>query len=219
MHNRISHRIYEIVKNIPHCNYFVEIGCDHGYITYLVHLNKIADHIIAADISLPSLRKCQNLFDNDVKNISFVQSDGLKNIPEDKCEVCLMAGLGGAEIIKILQEGYFPKTLVLQPMKDAKKLREYLAQNGYSFIIDKVIKDIKFYDLIVAKKGDEIISLTEMQKSFGVFYYLAQKELIEKLKFKKNNYEAKFNTMPNINKADKLLNEYNLICKFLSENK
>lgn len=217
----ISKRIVEIVKHIPQCDNFVEVGCDHGYITYLVKSANLAKNITVTDISLPSLQKCKNLLNDNRENVTFVHTDGLKNIPRNLCDVCVIAGMGGMEIIKILRESYFPDIIILQPMKDTPKVREFLFENNYNFITDKVIKDDKFYDLIVAELNaqnnlSEKRALTDKEKLFGIYYRKAQKELIEKLKLRKDKIQNILNTMPNIN-AENIRHEYILISEMLNE--
>ena len=92
-------------------------------------------------------------------------SDGFKNVPP--CDVALIAGMGGEEIIKIIDEAaVLPKILVLQPMKNVRKVREFIVSAGYAVTTDRVFMEgYMFYDLLVLKKGAD--TLTEEEKEYG----------------------------------------------------
>jgi len=68
------------------------------------------------------------------------------------CDFVLIAGMGGEEIISILKNGFLPQKLLLQPMKNTPKVREFLINSGYKILLDYTFKDGKFYDLIKAEK-------------------------------------------------------------------
>lgn len=141
---------------------FADIGCDHGYVSELMAKNRRAKKIYAADISAPSLKKAERLL-TGFPCVTAVVSDGFVGLPE-RADQALIAGMGGEEIIKILSSaGYKPERLVLQPMKNADKLRAYLNKNGYVLLKDYTFKDGKFYDLIVAERGEETLTAEEIK--------------------------------------------------------
>ena len=51
--------------------------------------------------------------------VTSVCCDGLEKIPRD-CDLVLIAGMGGEEIVTILKNGFLPRKLLLQPMKKKK---------------------------------------------------------------------------------------------------
>jgi tRNA (adenine22-N1)-methyltransferase len=123
--------------------------------------------VIFSDISKKCLDKANNLMQEYVQSgVAFgVVSDGLKNLP--KCDVALIAGMGGKEIISIINSApNLPLTFVLQPMKNVQEVRRFLTQNGYKIDSDEMfISQGKFYDLIVASVGEE--TLDDDQIEFG----------------------------------------------------
>ena len=127
--NKISDRLEFIFSQIPTCDYFADIGCDHGYISYLMLKNKKCNKLTYSDISAPSLQKAILLL-SEYENAKPVCCSGLEKIDRD-VDCVLIAGMGGENIISILQNGFLPKTLVLQPMKNIDKLRVFLNKNGY----------------------------------------------------------------------------------------
>ena len=162
--NKISDRLKYIFSQIPPCEYFADIGCDHGYISLLMLQSKKCQKLVYSDISAPSLKKAETLL-KDYTNAKSVCCEGLQKIDTD-ISCALIAGMGGENIISILQNGFLPPTLVLQPMKNADKLRVFLNTKGYFLQKDIIFKaEDKFYSLIIAEKGRE--QLTGEQIEYG----------------------------------------------------
>ena len=163
----MTERLERIFSLIPACDVFADIGCDHGYISKKVLETGRAKKVYASDISAPSLKKAVGLIGDgyDGRFFTFV-SDGFENLPKD-IDTALIAGMGGEEIIKILTEAPFlPEKLVLQPMKNVRKVREFAVGIGYAVMIDRVFSEgYMFYDLISLKKGED--TLTEEEKEYG----------------------------------------------------
>ena len=83
---------------------------------------------------------------------------GFKPIKPREGDIAVVAGMGGTTIAKIIDESKEIadsfKKLILQPMQNQAKLREYLLTTGYQIIDENVaIEDNRFYEIIVAKKG------------------------------------------------------------------
>ena len=175
-------RINEIFSNVKRVKKFADVGCDHGYVSELVVKNGIAEQVIITDISKECLKKAEGLLAHYIEKglVKSLVTDGLKGVDEDTEEV-LIAGMGGEEIIKILSSSTFkPEILVLQPMKNQDKVREYLINSGYKIEKDYTFFDKKFYDLIIAVKGKETLSPLEIK--FGKTNLLEKpKAFIEKL--------------------------------------
>ena len=166
----LSPRLEAIVNMCPKAKVIADIGCDHGLVTAELVLEDIAKNVIATEKSEQCLNKAILFIDsiNISPFVSFRHGDGFGAITKyDKINCAIIAGMGGDEIIKILQSK--PKRLydfVLQPMKDAPLLREYLTQNGYRILVDKLVKeDDKFYDVIRVTKGKD--KLAELEIAFG----------------------------------------------------
>lgn len=190
----IGERLEAIVDLCPMAKKIADIGCDHGYVTCELILQSKAEMVIASEKSLDCLNKAVTLADsiNIMPFISFRQGDGFDAITKyDKLDCAVIAGMGGKEIIKILSKK--PKKLfnfVLQPQSDVILLRQYLIQNKFNIVVDKLVKDgDKFYNVIKVTKGK--CNLADLELYFGktnftdnyvVFYeYLTmrQKKLLD----------------------------------------
>ncbi len=160
-------RITEIYSRLRPCRLFADIGCDHGFVAELVVKNGLAEKVYIADVSAQSLAKAEKLLATHIRTgavESFV-ADGFSAFEETPDEA-LIAGMGGEEIVKILRSTAMrPERLVLQPMKNAEKVRRFLTENGYKITEDVTFREVKFYDVICAERG--VDELTEDEAFFG----------------------------------------------------
>ncbi len=163
----MTDRLNKIFETLPKCEMFADIGCDHGYIAKAMLESKKADRVIISDISAKCLEKAKSLLSQDIacgKAVSVV-SNGFKNV--GRCDLALIAGMGGEEIVGILKNAkILPQKLALQPMKNADKVRVTALELGYKIDKDFIFKSgKKYYDFILLSKG--IDSLTDDEIEFG----------------------------------------------------
>lgn len=161
----MTERLKEIFSSVPEGGVFADVACDHGYIAKAMLKSGKCDKVIISDISEKSLEKAKSLLSREIaagKAVAVV-SDGFKCLPP--CDVALIAGIGGDEIIKILSEApYLPPKLVLQPMKKTPKVREYVVNNGYAVEEDRVFSErYMFYDILRLKKGEDFLTKEEIE--------------------------------------------------------
>ena len=166
----IGERLETVVNLCPKAKRIADIGCDHGYVAAELILEDKANMVVAIDVSEQCLNKAILLADsiNISSFVSFRVGNGFDPITKyDKLTCAVIAGMGGQEIINILENR--PKKLsdlVLQPMKDAPELRQYLIENGFRILVDKLVKENdKYYDVIRATKGRD--SLADLEILFG----------------------------------------------------
>ncbi|MBR7186860.1 MAG: SAM-dependent methyltransferase [Clostridia bacterium] len=155
----MTRRLEIICSHLFSCNVFADIGCDHGYCTQFMFRKALCKKAYISDISAGSLQKAAHLLEKEVKEGSCIPivANGLEGIPEP-CDLALIAGMGGEEIISILEKFPLPEAFVLQPMKNSEKVRSFLIGRGASIDRDYTFEDGgKFYDLIVGRAvgGDE----------------------------------------------------------------
>ncbi|MBR5900509.1 MAG: SAM-dependent methyltransferase [Clostridia bacterium] len=163
----MTERLKEIYANLPDCEVFADIGCDHGYFTKAMLDGKKCKRAIVSDVSAKCLQKALDLLSDYVELglVDSAVSDGFDKV--GPCDCALIAGMGGEEIISILNRRKdLPENLVLQPMKNADKVRTVAVSLGYKIKTDYIFKCGKiFYDLIVLTKGQD--SLTREEIEFG----------------------------------------------------
>ncbi len=165
MINNLTKRQQAILGNVLPCNTLADVGCDHGYIGVALRHSGVVDRLYLCDISAPSLSKATKLADSVcIDNVYSYCQDGLGSL---YCDCAVIAGMGGQEIISILDSAsHKPQYLVLQPMRNQYLVRHYLLTHSYQIIRDYIVHDGKFYDIIVAKQGHAPMQST-MQLTLG----------------------------------------------------
>lgn len=160
----MTNRLRHILSALPHCNTLCDVGCDHGYVGIAALQNDVARRVIFVDISADCLNKARNNCPQGLQTrASFVVRDGIGDIEAD---AAVIAGMGGLEIISILQGAKtLPNYLVLQPMRNQYDARKFLLQK-YEIVRDYKFFDGKYYDLITAKLS-KTQSLDELELTFG----------------------------------------------------
>ena len=163
----MTDRLNKIFSVIEKCSVFADIGCDHGYMTKAMLDSGKCERAICSDVSAKCLEKAENLLSDYISQgrVKSVVSDGFDNV--GRCDVALIAGMGGEEICTIIERApTLPERLVLQPMKNADKVRLCAVKQGYRIEKDFIFKSAgKFYVLISLVKGRD--SLTQDEVEFG----------------------------------------------------
>lgn len=163
--NKLTLRFETLLNELVKCNTFADVGCDHGLVANEMLSRGKCSFAYITDVSAVCLQKAESLlkkhFDGKFEPIV---TDGLKNVP--KVDQVLIAGMGGELICDILSKADFlPNNLVLQPMKNADKVRKNALKLGYKLVKDYTFNDGKYYDLIVCEKGED--SYSELEIEFG----------------------------------------------------
>lgn len=169
---RAKQRIQEIAKLVENKNCVADIGTDHGYLTKILIEEGRVQKVIATDISEKSLQKAINLatkfgFENKV---DFRVGDGFNPLENNEVDVAIIAGIGGQEIIKILQTQNHKgvKKFIFAPAQNVPELRKYLSENGFEIVYDKILKDQKkFYSTLKVEKCLRNKKLQKSQILFG----------------------------------------------------
>lgn len=112
------------------------------------------------------------------------QSDGVKALQPGECDCIILAGMGGALVNRILEDGkevfQSLKEFILQPQSELSKVREYLCRNEYRVIEENmVLEDGKFYPMMKVING-ETEKYNEIEIRYGKLL-LEQKHPVLKL--------------------------------------
>lgn len=155
---QLSKRLGAVANLAGEARVVADVGTDHGYIpVYLISSGK-AEKAIAMDVNEgPLLRAKEHIrqFHLDAQ-IETRLSDGLIGLQPKEAEVLVIAGMGGALMMRILDEGkdaaHAAKRLVLQPQSELLSFRRYLMEHGYQITEeDMVYEDGKFYSMMAAR--------------------------------------------------------------------
>jgi tRNA (adenine22-N1)-methyltransferase len=93
------------------------------------------------------------------EQIDVRQGDGLSVLRPGEVDVITIAGMGGALITRILEEGKEKlagvRQLVLQPNTDGRHVRRWLADNGWTLTEEELVEDGGIlYEILVAEPGE-----------------------------------------------------------------
>lgn len=175
----LSKRLQAIANFVKKDSRVCDIGTDHGYIPVYLIEECISKKVIGTDISKGSLEKIIDLIEREKlnKSIDARLGDGLNILDPYEVDTLIIAGMGGVLIAEILEDGKEKldgiDNYILQPMTASKELRKYLSKNNFKIIDeDLVFEEGKYYEIINAKRGQEIIKQD--------IYYEISKILIEK---------------------------------------
>ncbi len=163
-------RIEKLCRYLDYCTTFADVGCDHGYCTWYMLENGMCESAVISDISAQSLNKAENLLKSYIQKgvVTSVCADGLEGVNKDVNQV-LIAGMGGEEIISILEKSFIPENFVLQPMKNVRAVREFLLEKGAAISVDEPFEfGGKFYYVIKGKNRGKSSIYGGQQLDFGL---------------------------------------------------
>lgn len=157
---QLSYRLKVVADMVSKGNRVADIGCDHAYVSIYLVENKIASRVIALDVNKGPLKKArENIVHYGLEELIETRlSDGAKQIQPDEVDTLLIAGMGGALMVKILTDSKEVvdscQELILQPQSEIFLVRRLL--EGIEFQImdeDMLIDENKYYTVIKAKKA------------------------------------------------------------------
>ncbi len=155
----LNKRLATVAELVEPCGRIIDVGTDHAFLPLNLILTGKANTAICSDINRGPLDIAAKNIDRYCPGFAeTVLSDGLKNIPYDKSDCVVIAGMGGETIVGIL-EAENRKTdercFILQPMTRIPYLRAYLAENGFGITGWKLAEDRgRVYECIrVSKNG------------------------------------------------------------------
>lgn len=159
---KLGIRLNAILQEIDYVDTIADIGTDHGKLVVSAVLCNRAKKAIAVDISELCLKKAQQLATSKgvERQIEFFVGDGFSPI-KARVDIAIIAGMGGLEIMHIMNKDIANK-YILVPHQDGYLLRKFLQDNDFFIEKDYVVKDTKFYDIIVAIKGKNNYNNTEL---------------------------------------------------------
>ncbi|MCC4369384.1 tRNA (adenine(22)-N(1))-methyltransferase TrmK [Limosilactobacillus reuteri] len=173
----LSARLACVASLVPAGARVADIGSDHAYLPAALVLDGKINFAIAGEV-------VKGPYENAVHEIKGHQlegqviprlADGLAAIePADKVDTITIAGMGGSLIASILEKGKNKlteiKQLVLQPNVGESQLREWLMNNHYQIMTEKIIEeDNHIYEIIVAEPSVVPFRYSKYELDFGPF--------------------------------------------------
>lgn len=188
MRFNLPDRLKAVAEQVRGADSIADIGSDHGKLPVFALAEGYVKRAIATDVSPKSLEKAEILAEKVGVDLITRVGDGLSVIGENEVDCVVIAGMGGLEIIKILQNAPFKyDKYLLLPHNKAYELRMFLAENGYGVQRDILVKEGKFfYNLITSNifyKSNINLFIGADNKGTELLaeYYAYRKPILDKL--------------------------------------
>ena len=151
----LSKRLQAVADLVSPGMRLADIGTDHAYIPIYLMENEKIPQAIAMDINKGPLERAEkHIKVHGLEDqIQTRLSDGMTKLQAGEADSAVIAGMGGALMIKILEEGRETalqlQELVLQPQSELEKFRMYLVENGYRVLAENMVyEDGKYYPMM-----------------------------------------------------------------------
>lgn len=159
---QLSKRLQRVASYVPTGSKTADIGSDHAYLPCYLCLEDKTAQAIAGEVNEgPYLSAASQVRQSGLTDrISVRMGNGLEVIEhEDQVNVITIAGMGGALITSILEEGKAKlkgvDRLILQPNVSAVTIREWLEEEGWALTFEEIIEeDDKIYEILVADRSE-----------------------------------------------------------------
>ncbi len=165
-----------------------DIGCDHAFVSVYLVKEKGFEKVVAMDVKkgpLEIAEKNINLYGVDDK-IDIRLSNGFEKLKPGEVDTAIIAGMGGALMVDILQNGRAHTeggiNLILQPQSEPEKVRKYLTDIDYVIVDESMLIDEeKYYTVIKALSKTNITKIdSAMLEPYSEAELLYGRILIEK---------------------------------------
>ena len=151
-----------------------DVGTDHAYLPLFALTHGRSSFAVATDIHKgPAEIAAAHLADGGVGDDRAVVllTDGLHGAePYHPSDICIF-GMGGEMIARIIDEAPWVKNssvrLILQPMTKQESLRDYLDNNGFNIVAERLIETDRIYQIIVAEYDGSPHSHSPMELFIG----------------------------------------------------
>ena len=123
---QLDARLAAIAAFVPHGTVLADIGGDHAYLAATLVMEGVAPRAVVGDLSAGACAAARRtaLAQRLTRQIDVRQGDGLSVLAPGEAESIVIAGMGGALIVQILEGApdvlAGAPTLVLQPMNGAE---------------------------------------------------------------------------------------------------
>lgn len=156
---KLSKRLETIAHQVPEGSRLADIGSDHALLPVYLVQQGIVHYAVAGEINPgPYEAASKQVRQAELaERIIVRQGDGLQAVEVGEVDTITIAGMGGALIVHILEQGKSKlagvRTLVLQPNVGEDQVRHWLVANGWRLITEHILEeDGKIYEVLTADK-------------------------------------------------------------------
>jgi tRNA (adenine22-N1)-methyltransferase len=156
---KLSKRLETIAQQVPAGSRLADIGSDHAQLPVYLVQQGIVHYAVAGEINPGPFEAASKQVREAAleEQIKVRQGDGLQAVEIGEVDTITIAGMGGALIVHILEQGKAKLagvyTLVLQPNVGEDQVRHWLVENGWRLITEQILQeDGKIYEVLTANK-------------------------------------------------------------------
>ena len=172
---KLSHRLATVAEFVPQGARVADIGTDHAYLPAALMLAGKISFAVAGDVTRGPLENAKEEIArvNLTGKIQPRLADGLAAITAaDRIDTVVIAGMGGALIAKILEQGKEHlagvQRLILQPNIGAERVREWLMNNHYELVAERILaEDGHVYEILVVTATLLPVRYNQRELRFG----------------------------------------------------
>lgn len=211
---KLSKRLQAVADYVETGSRLADIGSDHAYLPcHLAETNRIPFAVAGEVVRGPYENAQKEVRQRGLEDKVIVRlGDGLAVVTsEDNIDTITIAGMGGALIRSILEDGLEngqingSETLILQPNVYEVTVRDYLMTHHYRVTDETMIKENgKLYEIIKAVPSKEAMNYSKQELLFGP-KLLCEKSAVFKEKWTSvlNNTQRIINQMEKAQSTDK----------------
>ena len=170
---KLSKRLTVAAELCREGSFIADVGTDHAYLPiYLAQKGRIRGGVVSDINKGPIDRARAHIAEHGLSDVLTPQlCDGLSALSQFAPEDVFILGMGGELIARIISDAPFLKDtrirLILQPMTHPELLRGYLAKNGFSIREERLVKEDKIYQIMLAEYSGETEEYTRLELMFG----------------------------------------------------
>lgn len=168
--NNLSNRL-KTISSLVDAQVIADVGCDHGKMADYLLSRGLIQFAYVSDISEASLSKAKTLLSKYGNKYKSICCDGLLGYRGYNVDECIISGMGGDEIIKIISASPIDiPVYILSPQHNEIAVKKYMLDNNYQIVYDIIIKDRhKYYNVVKYEKlvGKKSIKIDDFDLYFG----------------------------------------------------